>query len=106
VLRYLTLDGVVTFTRLASHLRVKRDILAERTFLLLLFSRMETKDKFRWKIGWSALGMLIKYVISTPTLPCFVDKLLGKALWFALFEGWTRPFAIGYVFSQKLMYVS
>ena len=46
------------------------------------------------------------------TLPCFVDRLLGKAFWFAetwkvqhLFEGWTRPFAIRYVFSQKLMYV-
>ena len=42
----------------------------------------------------------------------FVDKLLGKAFWFAeswkvqyLFERWTRPFAIGYVFSQKPMYV-
>ena len=56
--------------------------------------------------------MLIEYVISMPTLRCFVDKLLGKAFWFAeswkvqyLFEGWTRPFAVGYVFSQKLMYV-
>lgn len=46
------------------------------------------------------------------TLPCSVDKLLGKAFWFAetwkvqhLFEGWTRPFEIGYIFSQKLKYV-
>jgi hypothetical protein len=50
--------------------------------------------------------------ISMPTLRCFVDKLLGKAFRFAeswkvqyLFEGWTRPFAIGSVFSQKPMYV-
>ena len=85
---------------------------AERTFLLLLFLKMETKDTLRWKIGWSALGMLTKYVISSPTLQCFADKLLGKAFWFAetwevqyLFKGWTRPFEIGYFFSQKLMYV-
>ena len=85
---------------------------AERTFLLLLFSRMETKDKLRWKIGWSTLGMRIKYVISIRSLRFFADKLLGKASWFAetwkvqyLFEGRTRSFATGYVFSQKLMYV-
>jgi hypothetical protein len=45
-------------------------------------------------------------------LQCFVDKLLGKTFWFSesrkvqyLSEGWTRPFAVGYVFPQKLMYV-
>ena len=81
---------------------------------LSAFVIFEDKDQRQtqmenWLVG---VGNAYKvcYITSTPL--CFVDKLLGKAFWFAeswkvqyLPERWPRPFAVGYVFSQELMYV-